>query len=68
MACRAGEVLLPMFLPKYFMEVSWAFHILLPLLTFGYGAGWNPELVRTLEGWGDKSDSVVVQPVAKSVY
>lgn len=49
------------------MEVSCQFHILLPLLTFGYEAGWGPELVRTL-GMGNKSNSVVVQPVAKSVY
>jgi len=49
------------------MEMSCQFYILLPLQTFGYEAGWGPELVRTL-GMGDKSNSVVVQPVAKSVY
>lgn len=49
------------------MEVSCQFHILVPLVTFGYEAGWGLELVRTL-GMGDKSNSVVIQSVAKSVY
>lgn len=49
------------------MEVSCQFLHPAALLTFGYEAGWSPDLVRTL-GMGDKSNSVFVQPVAKSVY